>query len=64
MSRFRALSCPPTVMILVAIVAATGLFLLVANLAEEPRGSRMALEALLVIPLLLCSMLAAKANRS
>ena len=64
MSRFREGPCPPSVMIIVAMVAATGVFLAISNLAEQHRGSRTGFEALLLVPLLLCSMLAAKANRS
>lgn len=64
MSRMKVTSCPPRVMIIAAIVAASGLFLIVADLAEQPRGARMGLEALLIIPLLLCSMQAARMKRS
>ena len=64
MSRFREGPCPPRVIVLIAVVAAAGVFLAIANLAEQHHGSRTGFEALLLIALLLCSMLAAKANRS
>ena len=64
MFRFKATGCPPTVMVIATFTAATGVFFAVANLAEQHRESRVGFEALLIIPLLLCFMLAARVNRS
>jgi hypothetical protein len=46
-----------------AVVAAFGLFLLVVNLAEHRSESRLLIETILFLPLLLCSARAVHARR-
>lgn len=52
------------VVIATAIIAAVGLFLLVVNLGEHPKESRLLVETILFLPLLLCSVTAVRARRS
>ena len=47
-----------------AIIAAIGLFLLVVGLAEHQRESRLLIETILFVPLLLSSLTVARACRS
>jgi hypothetical protein len=53
-----------SLIIATAVAAAVGLFLLVANLAEHPNQRRLLVEAILLLPLLLCSVTAVRARRS
>ncbi len=56
--------CTAGRVIFAAVIAAFGLFLVLANLAEPHRDGRLLFEAILFIPLLLCSLQIMRARRS
>lgn len=60
----QKVTCPPSVTVAVSVLGLAGVFLWVANLAEHPHGRRLGFEALLIIPLLFCSIVVAKVPRS
>lgn len=47
-----------------AMVAVVGLFLLLVNLAEHRNQTRLLIETMLFLPLLLCSVTSVRAHRS
>lgn len=64
MGRVRIENCPAGIVIAVAITALVGVFLFVSSLAEHPRWDRLGFEALLLFPLIPCSMLIRRVGRS